>query len=154
MHNAVHTRTKFFSFGLLWNCINSSDELWVNIKGAWHQGLKQSTCWWWRYSGSVSHCLLMMRRRMQAAMLRMTVNMVTMVGSTMSCSASSASPAPVRWSAMGQNIVANSRLMSCKFSRVANVFFQCLESITEWKCKSYGGALYNAKREKNILLLC
>ena len=22
------------------------------------------------------------------------------------------------------------------------------------KCKSYGGALYNAKREKNILLLC
>ena len=57
--------------------------------------------WWCLYAaaGIVSHCLLMMRRRMQAAMLRMTVNMVTMVGSTMSCSTARPDPdPPLSWS--------------------------------------------------------
>ena len=59
------------------------------------------TTWWCLYAaaGMVSHCLLMMRRRMQAATLRMTVNMVTMVGSTMSCSTARPDPdPPLSWS--------------------------------------------------------
>ena len=54
-------------------------EYWVPCLIVW------PTCWEW-YSGTVSHCLLIMMRRMQAATLNTTVNMVTMVGNTMSCS--------------------------------------------------------------------